>query len=351
MLSYDVVEWGKELKRSINDTPVPAGTEVLVKVQCCGVCHSDVHLRDGYFDLGGGKKFVFGERGVTLPMTLGHEIFGTVVAVGPDAVEARVGEKRIVYPWIGCGNCAACAAGNDNLCATGRSIGVSRRGGYADHVLVPHPRYLVDAQGLDPALAGTLACSGITTYSAIGKLMPFADDDWIAILGAGGLGLLSISILQAMGHKKIVVIDIDANKFPAALAAGAAHAVDARDAKAATKQLREVSGGGLAGAIDFVGATETATLGIAALKKGGGYVAVGLFGGEIPLSLVSLVQRAIRIEGNYVGTVQDLKDMVALAKSGKLKSIPIEKRPLADVEKTLAELKAGKILGRVVVEA
>jgi D-arabinose 1-dehydrogenase-like Zn-dependent alcohol dehydrogenase len=282
-------------------------------------------------------------------MTLGHEIFGTVVATGPDASGAKIGDERIVYPWIGCGTCAPCLAGNDNLCATGRSIGVVRPGGYADHVIVPHPRYLVDAEGLDPALASTLACSGITAYSAIGKLQPFAADDWIAVLGAGGVGMLCISILHAMGHQRIVSVDIDPGKFAAARDAGAAETVDGKDA-AAVKRLREISGGGVAGAIDFVAATDTATLGIAALRKGGRYVGVGLFGGEIPLSLVSLVQRAIRIEGNYVGTVQDLRDMVALAKSGKLKPIPITKRPLADVEQALSELKAGKILGRVVVE-
>jgi D-arabinose 1-dehydrogenase-like Zn-dependent alcohol dehydrogenase len=350
MLSYDVVEWGKGLQKSLRDTPVPKGTEVLIKVQCCGVCHSDVHLRDGYFDLGGGRKFVFGDRGVSLPMTLGHEIYGAIVAAGPDAAGVRIGDERIVYPWIGCGKCATCAGGNEHLCATGSPIGVTRGGGYADHVIVPHARYLVDAGELDPALASTLACSGITTYSAVGKMKPFAAEDWIAVIGAGGLGLLCVSILKAMGHARIVSVDIDPGKFAAARDAGAAETIDAKDA-AAVKRLREISGGGVAGAIDFVAAMDTATLGIAALRKGGRYVAVGLFGGEIPLSLVSLVQRAISIEGNYVGTVQDLRDMVALAKSGKLKPIPIEKRPLAEAERTLSELKAGKIVGRVVVEA
>lgn len=350
MLSYDVVEWGGVLTKSQRDTPVPKGTEVLVKVNCCGVCHSDVHLRDGYFDLGGGKKFVFGERGVKLPMTLGHEVYGTVSAAGPDAAGVKIGDERIVYPWIGCGKCATCLGGKEHICATGSPIGVVRGGGYADHVMVPHPRYLIDPDGLDPALASTLACSGITTYSAIGKLKPIAADDWIAVVGAGGLGLLCISILKAMGHAKIVSVDIDPAKFAAAKAAGAAETVDAKDAGAA-KRLREISGGGVAGAIDFVAGTDTANLSIAVLKKGGRYVAVGLFGGEIPVSLVSLVQRAISIEGNYVGSIQDLKDMVALAKSRKLTPIPIAKRPLAEVEAALSELKAGKIVGRVVVVA
>jgi D-arabinose 1-dehydrogenase-like Zn-dependent alcohol dehydrogenase len=322
---------------------------VLLKVKCCGVCHSDVHIRDGFFDLGGGRKFMMGERGMKLPVTLGHETYGTVAAVGPDAGSVPLGAERIAYPWIGCGKCARCLEGNDNLCAAMQSIGVQRPGGYADYVLVPHPRYLVDPQGIDPAMGATLACSGITTYSAIGKLMPFAPEDWIVILGAGGLGLLCVAVLKAMGHANIVSVDIDPGKFAAARAAGAASTLDGRD-PAAAKQLQQMCGGNIYGALDFVGSSDTAKLGVAVLRKGGRYVVVGLFGGELPVSIVSLAQRAVSIQGSYVGTVDDLKEMVALAKSGKLKPIPIEKRSLADVDRTLNELKAGKIVGRVVVE-
>jgi D-arabinose 1-dehydrogenase-like Zn-dependent alcohol dehydrogenase len=230
-----------------------------------------------------------------------------------------------------------------------QSIGVQRPGGYADYVLVPHPRYLVDPQGVDPAFAATLACSGITTYAAIDKLRPFEPEDWIVILGAGGLGLLCVAVLRALEHEKIVSVDIDPNKLTAARAAGAAETLDARDA-GALKKLQEMCVGGVYGALDFVGSSETAKLGVAALRKGGRYVVVGLFGGELPVSTVSLAQRAISIQGSYVGTVGDLKDMVDLARSRKLKPIPIAKRPMTEVNRTLDELKAGKILGRVVVE-
>jgi D-arabinose 1-dehydrogenase-like Zn-dependent alcohol dehydrogenase len=348
MFSYDIVEWGQTLARAERETPKPVGTEVLLKVKCCGVCHSDVHIRDGYFDLGGGRKFMMGERGMKLPMTMGHETYGTVVAAGPDA-NVPIGVERIAYPWVGCGKCARCLEGDDNLCAAMQSIGVQRPGGYADYVLVPHPRYLVDPQGIDPAFGATLACSGITTYSAIDKIRPFEPEDWIVVLGAGGLGLLCVSVLRAMGHEKIVSIDIDPGKFPAARAAGAAETLDGRDT-GTLKKLQELCVGGVYGALDFVGSSDTAKLGVAALRKGGRYVVVGLFGGELPVSTVSLAQRAISIQGSYVGTVGDLKDMVDLARSGKLKPIPIEKRPLAEVDRTLAELKAGKIVGRVVVE-
>lgn len=347
MFSYDVVEWGKPLEKREHPTPVPQGTEVLLKLKYCGVCHSDVHIRDGYFDLGGGKRFHMSDRGMKPPVTLGHEPYGTVIAAGTGAADAPIGHDRLVCPWIGCGTCARCLEGQDNHCMSPRWIGIQWAGGYGDHLLIPHPRYLVDATGIDPAWAATLACSGLTTYSAASKLSPIPKDEWVAVLGVGGLGLMTIGMLRAMGHERIIAVDIDPSKFDAARAAGAAAAVDIGAADAA-KQLQTIAGGPLYGAVDLVNNTATATLGLATLRKGGRMILVGLYGGEIPLSLVTVVQRALTIVGSNVGTVAELKEVVALARAGKLKPIPIEKRPLADVSRTLDELKAGKIVGRVV---
>jgi len=349
MLTYEVTEWGKPLQKATRDTPKPTGTEVLLKLKYCGVCHSDVHIREGYFELGGGKRFYMTERGMKLPVTLGHEPYGTVIAAGPDAGDVPIGADRLVCPWIGCGTCARCREGQDNHCMAPRFVGVQRSGGYADHLLIPHPRYLVDASGVDPAWAATLSCSGLTTFSAVSKLKPIPPDEWVAVMGAGGLGLMAIEMLKALGHARIVAVDIDAAKLEAARLAGAAATVDGRDPEAA-KKLQQVAGGPLYGAIDLVGADNTAGPALAALRKGGRLILVGLYGGEIPLSLVPLIQRAIRIEGSYVGTVAELKEVVALARAGKIKPIPIEKRPLAEVSRTLDELKAGTILGRVVAQ-
>jgi len=349
MLSYDVTDWGKPLQPATRETPKPTGSEVLLKLKYCGVCHSDVHIRDGYFELGGGKRFYMTERGMKLPHTLGHEPYGTVVAAGPEAGGAPIGADRLVCPWIGCGSCARCREGQDNHCMTPRFVGVQRPGGYADHLLIPHPKYLIDAAGVDPAWAATLSCSGLTTYSAVSKLNPIPRDEWIAVMGAGGLGLMAIEMLRASGHERIVAVDIDAAKLDAARAAGAAGAVDGRDPEA-PRALKDLTGGTIYGAVDLVGAASTASLALGALRKGGRLILVGLYGGEIPLSLVSLIQRAITIQGSYVGTVAELKEVVALARAGKLKRIPIEKRPLADVSRTLDQLKAGAIIGRVVAE-
>jgi len=349
MLSYDVIEWGKPLQKRERETPKPEGTEVLLKLKYCGVCHSDVHIRDGYFDMGGGKRFHMSERGMQPPLTLGHEPYGTVIAAGSQARDVPIGQDRLVCPWIGCGTCARCREGQDNHCMTPRWVGVQRAGGYADHLLIPHPRYLVDASGIDPVWAATLACSGLTTYSAVSALAPIPRDEWVAVLGAGGLGLMTIGMLRALGHERIVAVDIDPSKFAAAREEGAAAALNGKDPEVA-KKLLEIAGGPLYGAIDLVNNTGTATLAMAALRKGGRLILVGLYGGEIPLSLVAVVQRALTIRGSNVGTVAELKQVVELARAGKLKPIPIEKRPLSEVSRTLDELKAGTIVGRVVAE-
>jgi D-arabinose 1-dehydrogenase-like Zn-dependent alcohol dehydrogenase len=349
MLSYDVLEWGKPLEKAERETPKPTGAEVLLRLKYCGVCHSDAHIRDGYFDLGGGKRLHMSERGMNPPVTLGHEPYGTVIAAGTEAGDAPIGTDRLVYPWTGCGICSRCREGLDNYCASPRSIGLQRPGGYADHLIVPHPRYLIDAGGIDPVWAATLSCSGLATYSAVSKLSPIPRDEWVAVIGAGGLGLTAIGMLRALGHERIVAVDIDSAKLNAAQAAGAAATLDSRDGDAPQK-LREISGGALYGAVDLVGRADTASLATIALRKGGKLIVVGLFGGEISLSLAATTLRALTIQGSHLGSVNELKQVVALARAGKLQPIPIEKRPLSAVNRTLDELKAGGIVGRVVVE-
>ena len=349
MISYQVIEHGKPLQKVMFETPKPTGTEVLVRITRSGVCHSDLHIWDGYFDWGGGKKFYVTDRGCIPPFTMGHEPFGVVEAVGPGAKGAKVGQKRIVYPWIGCGKCPICKSGQDNYCVSGtRFLGVNRPGAYASHVLIPHPRYLVDSSGVDDAFASTLACSGLTTYSATAKLPELGPKDWVAVLGCGGLGLVCISVLRAQGVKNIIACDIDPAKLEAAKKLGAKLTLDTRAADA-TQKLQALSLGQLAGAIDLVGMPATAALGLGALRKGGRYVLCGLFGGELVHPLPPFAQRAIGLVGSYVGNLQELKEVVALAKKKKLKPTPVTTRPAAEVTAVLEELKAGKVLGRVVL--
>ena len=344
MISYQVIEHGAPLQKVLAATPRPQGSEVLMRVTRAGVCHSDLHIWDGYFDLGGGKRFHVKERGCVPPFTLGHEPLGIVEALGPRAKGVKVGQKRLVYPWIGCGKCAVCKAGQDNYCVSGsRYLGVNRAGAYSTHLLVPDPKYLIDASGIDDSFAATLACSALTTYSAATKLPPLGAKDEVAVLGCGGLGLIALSVLRARGVKNIVACDIDDRKLAAAAKLGARRTVNTRE-RSGDKLL------GMAGVLDFVGSPATAALGIASLRKGGRYVICGLFGGELVHPLPPIAQRAIAIVGSYVGSLQELKEVVALAKRRKLKALPIETRPAGEANAALDDLKAGRVVGRVVLD-
>ena len=345
MLSWEIVEHGKPLQKALKETPKPRGAEVLMRITRSGVCHSDLHIWDGYFDLGGGKRFYVKERGCVPPFTPGHEPFGVVEALGPRARGVKVGQKRLIYPWIGCGKCAVCKAGQDNYCVSGsRFLGVNRPGAYSTHVLVPEPKYLLDTAGIDDSFAATLACSAVTAYSAANKLPKLNKGDSVAVLGCGGLGLIAVSVLKARGVGTIVGCDIDDAKLAAAQKLGAKKTVNTR-APDALQQMQ-----GVAAAIDFVGSPATAARGLAALRTGGRYVLCGLYGGELTHPLPPIAQRAIGIIGSYVGSLQELKEVVALAKKRKLRATPVETRSADEANTALQDLKAGKVVGRIVLD-
>ena len=349
MLSQQIVEWGKPLEERESPTPQPVGTEVLVRVEACGVCHSDLHIWDGYFDLGGGNKVTLEARGVKLPFTMGHEIVGVVEAVGPEAEGAEVGQKRVVYPWIGCGQCAVCRRGDELLCMNPVTLGTRRAGGYADRVLCPHPRYLVDYDGVPADLAATYACSGLTAYSALRKLSHLTADDWLLVVGAGGVGLSGVHIAKSVTPAKVVVADVDGTKRAAARQAGAAETIDNREPDALAKLL-QLTGGGPAGSIDFVGAPATSTFAIDALRKGGKHVVVGLYGDAISIGMPLFPFKMMTVEGSYVGTLEEMRELMALVKAGKVPPIPVARRPLAQATQALRDLREGKVLGRVVLK-
>jgi D-arabinose 1-dehydrogenase-like Zn-dependent alcohol dehydrogenase len=350
MLSYRIVKFGEPLEAQDEPTPAPKGREVLVRTTGCGVCHSDVHLHEGSFDLGGGRKVDMG-RSVGLPRTLGHEIVGEVVAVGEavSAAEAAVGQRRVVYPWIGCGTCAMCRSGEEQLCNQPRALGVNRDGGYATHVMVSDPKYLFAFDGIDETLAATYACSGLTAFGALKKAAEAVKGGGeLLIIGAGGVGLSGVRMAEAVTGVKPIVADVDQAKWAAAKAAGAREAIDPRDPEAG-KALYRMTGGGVAAAIDFVGAAASFTFGFNALRKSGRLVIVGLFGGAATLPVPMIPLKNATVMGSYVGNLQDMHELMALARSGKVPGLPIATRPLADAGEVLASLGQGRIVGRVVL--
>ncbi|HKM65154.1 MAG TPA: alcohol dehydrogenase [Acidisphaera sp.] len=350
MRAWAVVENGAPLQEIELPTPEPTGTEVLLEVTYCGVCHSDLHIWEGYYDLGGGKKMSLADRGVVLPLAMGHEIVGRVAKLGPDAHGVKVGDVRIVYPWLGCGHCEACVSEADNMCLHPRSLGVYQDGGYGTHVVAPHPRHLVDPGKLDPAVAATYACSGITVYSAIKKVMPIKPHEPIVLIGAGGLGLNAIKLLKALGHQNIVSVDISAEKLETAAKAGAHKTVEASEGNVA-KKIMQACGGPVLAVIDLVNGSTTARFGFDALRKGGKLVQVGLFGGDLTISLPLMAIRATAIHGSYVGTVPELRELVELAQEGKLEALPVATVPQSQANDALMRLRDGRVTGRLVLKA
>lgn len=351
MRSYQVTEFGSALAEAVKSPPAPSGTEVLLKVAACGVCHSDVHLRDGYFDLGADGKLDL-SRGLSLPFTLGHEVAGEVVAMGPDAAAGpdavAIGDRRVVYPWIGCGQCAQCAEGREHLCRAPRNIGIQCDGGYSDHVLAPHPRYLLPFGNIPAEEACTYACSGLTAYSALRKVGRLAAGDPLVVIGAGGVGLAGVRLARHVTGVSPIVAEIDGARREAAVAAGACEAIDPAEEGAARSLIRATKGGAAA-AIDFVGSAESARFGFDILRKGGKLVIVGLFGGGLTLPVPHFPLREVVVAGSYVGTLDELRDLLVLARDGKVGRAQVVARPLGDAEAALSELQAGRITGRAVL--
>jgi D-arabinose 1-dehydrogenase-like Zn-dependent alcohol dehydrogenase len=344
--SYKLTQFGAGLSEIIEGVPVPVGTQVLLSVRACGICHSDIHVSAGHFDLGHGQKMDL-SRGVQLPRVLGHEIAGTIEEIGAEAAGVSPGERMVIFPWGGCGQCVLCRTGEEHLCTRPRNHGLNLDGGYSNYVLVDHPKYLVPFEPLPEAFAATLACSGLTAFSALKKVAPVDGDHPLLVIGAGGLGLAAIGLTRALYGAAPVVADIDETKRQAALDAGASAAIDPADPELRKRLLKET--GGFAAAIDFVGAESTAEFGLALLRKGGRLAVVGLFGGAINISLPTLPLRGIGLIGSYVGSLAEFKELMALARAGAVKPIPIEARPLEAAQRSLDDLRAGRIRGRIVL--
>jgi D-arabinose 1-dehydrogenase-like Zn-dependent alcohol dehydrogenase len=345
MYRQSLTAYGAPLCETAVDIPRPQGSEVLIRIERCGVCHSDLHMQDGYFALSADKKLdVRAAR--TLPFTLGHEIAGVVESAGPDAV-AKAGDKVAVYPWIGCGQCAACKVGDENICAAPRHLGITVDGGFATHVLVPHPRYLIDYAPLPAGYAGALMCSGLTAYTALKRLEGRAARARLLLVGLGGVGLMGLTLARAMYGRAPFVADIDPAKREAALAAGAAQAFDPSDPNSRKAFLK--AHGGIYGACDFAGSDASLNFATGVLAKGGKVVVTGLIGGAYSTAVAMFSLKAMTIEGTQTGTLAEARELIDLVRAKNIAPPPIAERALNRASATLDDLRAGRIVGRVVL--
>ena len=286
---------------------------------------------------------------MTLPFTLGHEIAGVVDEVGPDVPAGLVGAKKAVFPWIGCGQCRDCANGDENLCARQRFLGVSIDGGFATHVLVPDAKYLLDYDPLPVNQAATLMCSGVTAYGALKRLVDRPRQRNLLLIGLGGVGMMGLSFAQAMFKQPITVADLSPAARETALKNGAAAAYDPAEPDVVKRMLKE-SDGGFDGVVDFAGNEKSMAFAVAVAARGGKVVVSGLMGGQFTLPMVQWVYKRLTVEGFMVGTLAEAHELMALARAGKIKPTPMREEPMGDVQKWIDELRAGHVVGRIVLK-
>jgi propanol-preferring alcohol dehydrogenase len=352
MKAARIVKPREQLEIQDLDILKPKGSQVLMKVHSSGVCHSDIHLWDGGYEGIEGQFLKATERGVRYPLTPGHEIAGTVEQLGEEAAKESVhkNEMVIVYPWVGEGVCPACRIGNENLCDKPRSLGVYTDGGYAEYVLVPHYKYLVPiGNDLDPDEAATLSCSALTAYGAVKNAELTPDDNVIVVGAGGGLGLMAVQLAKATSGARIIALDLDDEKLNVAKKSGADDIINPKkeDAVKAVNEMTNKLGADVV--IDFVNSSKTVDTDMQLLRRRARVVLVGLFGGELKLSLVSMPTRAYRLVGSYTGSLNGLVELVSLAKRRVIKPLVSNNFNLEQATQALQLLKDGKILGRAVI--
>lgn len=327
---------GEPLRIEEVPTPHPGPGQVLVRVAAAGVCHSDLHLRDGS---------VPPHR---IPLIMGHENAGWVAELGQGAEGLAEGDPVVVYGGWGCGHCRFCLGGQEQLCDGTRWAGLGPDGGYAEYLLVPATRHLLPAGSLDLVGAAGLTDAGLTPYRAVKKALPYLLAGTTAVvIGAGGLGQYGIQYLRLMTSATVIAVETSPLRRQLALSLGADHAIDG-SAAGALEQIRELSGGeGPAAAIDFVGIDATMKLGLTSLARQGLFVLIGLAGGTVPVTFFTQASE-VAITSSTWGSRNDLAEVIALAQEGKL-TATTETHRLDDINEVLERLEHGLVEGRAVV--
>ncbi|MEV5712720.1 NAD(P)-dependent alcohol dehydrogenase [Amycolatopsis mediterranei] len=337
--AFRLTGWGRPPSLADVAVPEPAGAEVLVRVEAAGICHSDLHVLDA----------APGALPYRLPFTLGHEIAGHVAALGAAASGVEVGARVAVHgPW-GCGECRRCTAGEDNYCDRRAGLswsgaGLGRDGGMAQHVLVPHARYLVPIGDLDAAQAAPLTDAGLTPYHAVAALKP-AEDAPVVVIGAGGLGHVAIQILRATTRATVFAVDVREEALALAHRSGAHRTLLSGPGTGSV--LRRETGGADA-VLDFVGSDPTLALGASVLRPGGTLVIVGSGGGRLTIAKPGPLPQGASVSSPFWGNRRELGEVIALARAGGIR-VETELFPLAAAGEAFERVRAGRVRGRAVL--
>jgi len=308
--------------------------EALLKMQCCGVCHTDLHVKNGDF---GDKTGVI----------LGHEGIGIVQEVGPGVTSLKPGDRAsVAWFFQGCGHCEYCNSGNETLCREVKNSGYTVDGAMAEECIVVADYSVKVPDGLDSAAASSVTCAGVTTYKAV-KVSNIRPGQWIAIYGLGGLGNLALQYAKNVFNARVIAVDINDDQLQFAREMGADLVINSRNEDAA-KVIQEKVGGAHAAVVTAV-AKVAFNSAVDALRAGGRLVAVGLPPEAMSLDIPRLVLDGIEVVGSLVGTRQDLAEAFEFAAQGKV--VPkVTLRPIEDINEIFDEMQQGKIKGRMVID-
>lgn len=307
--------------------------EALLKMQCCGVCHTDLHVKNGDF---GDKTGV----------VLGHEGIGIVAEVGPGVTSLKPGDRAsVAWFYQGCGHCEYCNSGNETLCRQVKNSGYTVDGGMAEFCIVSADYAVKVPDGLDSAAASSITCAGVTTYKAV-KSSHIRPGQWIAIYGLGGLGNLALQYAKNVFNARVIAIDVNDEQLAFAREMGADLVLNPRS-EAVAKIVQEKTGGAHAAVVTAVSKNAFDSA-VDALRAGGRLVAVGLPSEAMNLNIPRLVLDGIEVVGSLVGTRQDLLEAFEFAAQGKV--VPkVTLRPIEDINDIFDEMLEGKIKGRMVI--
>lgn len=327
--------FGRPLILSDVATPAPGPGEVLVKVAACGVCHTDIHAVDGDWPV---KP--------KLPFIPGHEVVGHVAALGQGVTRLREGDA-IGVAWLhdACGACEYCGTGWETLCASQHNTGYGVDGGYAEYMIADAAYAVKIPVGMDLVKAAPILCAGVTTYKGI-KETDTKPGDWLAISGIGGLGHVAVQYAKAMGLH-VVAIDVSEDKLALARRLGADIALNAAVPDLAADVSRRT--GGMHGALITAVSAPAFAQCLSLLRPGGTMSMVGLPPGAFALPIFDVVLKRLTVRGSIVGTRQDLAEALRFAAEGKV-GAQVETRRLDEINAIFAELKAGRVRGRIVLQ-
>lgn len=314
--------------------PLKVG-EALVKVEFCGVCHTDLHVSHGDFGKCPGR-------------ILGHEGVGKVVEIAEGVESLKIGD-RVSIAWFfeGCGTCEYCTTGRETLCRSVKNAGYSADGGMSEYAIVTADYAVKVPEGLDPAAASSITCAGVTMYKAL-KASNIRAGEWVALYGAGGLGNLAVQYAKKALNMKVIVVDINDDKLELAKEVGADHVINSKNVDPIEK-IMEITGTGAHGAVVSAVAKQAFDQAVYSVRAGGRVVAVGLPTEMMEVPIVKTVIDGIEIVGSLVGTRKDLEEAFDFGARGLV--VPIVKtRPIEEAVQIFDEMEKGTIQGRMVID-